>query len=120
MKLRIRGNSLRLRLSQSEVTALVEDGKVEDAISFGGPRLVYALHLANDLKEIGATFVESRILVAVPGDRGRRWAESDDVGIEHDDGTLRILVEKDFACLRPREGEGDEDAFPHPKAERAD
>ena len=116
MKLRSRGNSLRLRLSQSEVVKLVEDGKVEDAISFGGPRLVYALHLANDLKEVGATFVESRIIVAVPADRGRRWADSEDVGIEHDDGVLRILVEKDFACLKPRENEGDEDAFPNPKA----
>ena len=27
---------------------------------------------------------------------------------------LRVLVEKDFACLTVREGEDDEDAFPNP------
>ena len=30
------------------------------------------------------------------------------------DEPLRILVEKDFACLVEREGEDDSDAFPHP------
>ena len=30
--------------------------------------------------------------------------------------TLRILVEKDFACLSERPGEDDSDAFPHPDA----
>jgi hypothetical protein len=29
---------------------------------------------------------------------------------------LKILVEKDFACLAPREGEDESDMFPHPKA----
>jgi hypothetical protein len=27
---------------------------------------------------------------------------------------LRILVEKDFACLAPREGEDESDMFPNP------
>ena len=34
-----------------------------------------------------------------------------------DDGAkLAILVEKDFACLAPREGEDESDMFPHPDA----
>jgi hypothetical protein len=28
--------------------------------------------------------------------------------------SLQILVEKDFACLTPRKGEDDGDAFPNP------
>ena len=31
-----------------------------------------------------------------------------------DGGVLNILVEKDFACLAPREGEDESDMFPHP------
>jgi len=29
---------------------------------------------------------------------------------------LSILVEKDFACLAPREGEDETDMYPNPKA----
>ena len=33
-----------------------------------------------------------------------------------DDGDLlKILVEKDFACLAPREGEDETDMYPHPQ-----
>jgi hypothetical protein len=32
------------------------------------------------------------------------------------DGSLRITLEKDFACLAPREGEDESDNFPHPQA----
>lgn len=28
--------------------------------------------------------------------------------------TLRILIEKDFSCLEPRDGEEDTDTFAHP------
>lgn len=114
MKLRIRGNSLRLRLSQKEVTQLAEEGRVEDAIAFGPTKLVYALALGD---QMGATFDGARIVVTLATKDGREWATSEgQVGIERDDGTLRILVEKDFACLKPREGEDDEDAYPNPSA----
>ncbi len=36
-------------------------------------------------------------------------------GRDVDDGdSLKILVEKDFACLAPREGEDESDMYPHP------
>ena len=49
-----------------------------------------------------------------------QWADSEQVSIEAvqtiDDGSeLKILVEKDFACLTPREGEDESDLFPHPE-----
>jgi hypothetical protein len=61
----------------------------------------------------------SRIELALPADTVRRWAESETVAIEGEqpaaDGRrLRILVEKDFACLKERPGEDDADAFPNP------
>jgi hypothetical protein len=123
MKLRIRGNSLRLRLTRAEVDGLAKDGRVEDAIAFGpGPaeRLVYAVVLgATDT--VTAAWSAGVITVVLPEGVARDWAASERVGIEHDQvlgaaGALRIVVEKDFACLAPREGEGDEEAFPNPNA----
>jgi hypothetical protein len=34
--------------------------------------------------------------------------------LEH--GVLRILVEKDFTCVEPRDGEDQSDLYPNPKA----
>lgn len=114
MKLRIRGNSLRLRLSQREVTLLAEEGRVEDWIAFGPTKLTYVL-TTSPVDRIGATYESDRIVVTLPTESAKKWTSSDDVGVEHDDGALRILVEKDWSCLKPREGEDDTDAFPHPQ-----
>ena len=44
MKLRIQGNSLRLRLTQKEVAQLCEWGRVESVVEFSpGQELVYLL-----------------------------------------------------------------------------
>lgn len=120
MKLRIRGNSLRLRLSQREVAELAEQGTVQDAISFAvGSRLVYALRASDDAPAPFAHLEGARIDVTLPASVARAWTSTDQVGIEAeqplgDGGVLRILVEKDFACLKPRAGEDDADAYPHP------
>jgi hypothetical protein len=123
MKLRIRGNSLRLRLTRTEVDALANDGRVEDAIAFApgeSNRLVYAI-VAREANGVSAEWTGRAMTVTLPSSLARDWATSERVGIEHeqpigDAGTLRILVEKDFACLTPRKGEDDENAFPNPNA----
>jgi hypothetical protein len=113
MKLRIRGNSIRLRLSQTEVDDLASKGRVEEATVFpGGERFVYSLACV-DGEEIGARFAGGSMEVTVPRARVRAWAASDEVGIESD-GALRILIEKDFQCLTPKKDEDDSDAFPNP------
>ena len=50
------------------------------------------------------------------------WATTDQVSMQGkqvlDDGSkLQILVEKDFACLAPRDDEDGFDMFPHPDAD---
>jgi hypothetical protein len=124
MKLRIRQNTIRLRLTQGEVAAVVERGAVEESTHFGTATFVYALRadlpagapLAASLESVGTTKVI--MVVRVAGDVARAWASGDDVGFEGSAGALRVLVEKDFACLKPRGGntggEDDEDAFPNP------
>jgi hypothetical protein len=129
MKLRLRGGSLRLRLGQAEVSSLVADGRVEERVPFGpGGVLVYAIKSDDRATAIEAQLSQvaggPRIEVVVPRARAASWAASEDVGLEasqpiEGSDPLKILVEKDFACLKPRAGEGDEDAFPHPGAASA-
>lgn len=121
MKLRIRGDSLRLRLSQAEIARLRETGEVGDCIRFGDRSLDYVL-VSADIDAPRARFDGDRIEVAVPHDVARRWAETEQVGIEAEQAVasgavLRLLIEKDFKCLAPRPGEDDSDAFPNPDSE---
>lgn len=113
MKLRIRGDSLRLRLTRGEVAALAAEGRVEETTSFGGGAVLrYAITLGDVL---GAKLDGSKIEVTVARETAERWARSDEVGIEGAQDALRILIEKDWSCLKPRDGEDDADAFPHPR-----
>ena len=120
MKLRLQGNSLRLRLRQGEVRRLVERGLVEERTEFAESAFVYALRVA-DASEIGADIGRNRIEVIVPRGVAREWASGEQVGIEGSQptpggGVLRILVEKDFECIDAPPGESQEDAYPNPRA----
>jgi hypothetical protein len=113
MKLRFHANSLRLRLSRSEVTRLAEIGRVEETIAFApGKDLSYTVE-SGPSAAVVAELEGSRIRVLLPANVAKNWIESDQTGIEGGDGTLRVLVEKDFQCLH-RESEEDADAFANP------
>lgn len=114
MKLRIRGDTLRLRLTKPEVARLAEVGLVEDATAFpGGKKLVYALELAGDA--VSASFADGRILIRVPPEAGRAWSASDEVGVASAAGvTPSVLVEKDWSCVKPRSDEDPAEMYPHP------
>lgn len=115
MKLRLHDNSLRLRLSQSEVARLHDTGKVEDLVVFQpGNELLYSIETAA-AQETTATLENAKIRVILPTQVAMQWIESDQPGIEASTGTLRLLIEKDFQCLH-REPQPGEDAFPNPLA----
>jgi hypothetical protein len=120
VKLRIRGDSLRLRLTRGEVDQLRATDEVRETVRFGPRALDYVLRCA-ELDAPRARFEDDAIVVELPRAAAHAWADTDQVGIEAeqalDDGALRLLIEKDFKCLAPREGEDDSDAFPHPGAE---
>ncbi|HEX5765017.1 MAG TPA: hypothetical protein VFY27_05575 [Woeseiaceae bacterium] len=119
MKLRIQDNSIRLRLTRSEVDELSADGSVTASVSFpDGATLEYSLETSSLTGQPRAQFSSDRLVVQIPEAVARRWAVTEEVSITGgqplEDGALSILVEKDFACLTPREGEDDSDMFPHP------
>lgn len=122
MKLRMKNNSVRLRLTRTETARFAETGRVEETIEFGlepFQKLVYALEADSEIAEPQAFVENNRITVLIPKTRADEWARTTQIGIETEqtigDGkTLRLLIEKDFACLEPRPGDDDRDAFPHP------
>ena len=118
MKLRIRGNSIRLRLTRGEVEEFGKTGRVEESVDFGtgNSKFTYAVETLNGDEKIFAVFDNERLCVYVPEAIVRDWVKSNDVGIEGGNGGPRILIEKDFACLKERPGESDSDAFPNPTA----
>ena len=123
MKLRIRGNSIRLRLTQSEVSQLVSNRRVESKVSFGNKdedQLTYTVTATDNVNELTARFRNNEIAIFVPEVVVTEWASTETVGIEAmqqtRDSELSILIEKDFACLKPRAGEDDTDTFTNPLA----
>jgi hypothetical protein len=120
MKLRIKGDSLRLRVSPSEMSRLLESGRVAETIHFGpGPedQLTYALEHAPQAVEISVRSRPQEVAVIVSTRRAQAWARGAEVGIygESSAGTtsLELAVEKDFACL-DKPGEENLDTFPNP------
>jgi hypothetical protein len=119
VKLRIKGDSLRLRLTQGEMRTLAEQGAVEDRVSFpAGAALRYRLRADKDTQSISASYASDLIDILVPRPLAERWCGTDLVTLSASQATasgeLRVVLEKDWACLAPREGEDESDNFPHP------
>lgn len=123
MKLRIRDNSVRLRLERSEVDTLRDRHKVTASTQFAaGAEFAYAVESDAGCDTPAAEFSSNTIVVRLPAAAVVTWANSEQVSIAGKqaapgDATLSILVEKDFACLAPRDGEDESDMFPHPQAD---
>lgn len=123
MKLRIRDNSVRVRLTRGEVNTLRDTGLVSSRTGFpGGREFQYVVESSPASVKPGAFLSEGVVTVRLPETTVIAWAGSEQVSIEGelllDEGDkLAILVEKDFACLAPREGEDESDMFPHPNAD---
>jgi hypothetical protein len=126
MKLRIRDNSVRLRLTRGEVDILRDVELVAGRTDFpGGHEFRYVVESSPDSVKPEASFARNTVTVRLPERTVLAWANSEQVSIVGeqllDNGeSLAILVEKDFACLAPREGEDDSDAFAHPEADTDD
>lgn len=123
LKLRIRDNSIRLRLSQTEVESVNANGLVRGRVPFAGSNSFdYVLESSPATVRPEAHISNNVLTVRIPQLDIKQWAESEQVSIASDqvlDGgeQLKILIEKDFACLAAREGEDESDMFPHPDAD---
>ena len=116
MKLRIKGNTIRFRLTQTEIDTIAS-GAVEDKTQFpGGNALVYKIQTGHAFT---AEFTERTVLITAPFQVIKEWATSDKVSIEKsielENGTkLEVSLEKDFKCLTERPKEDESDMYPNP------
>ena len=123
MKLRIRENTIRLRLKRAEVDQLASGRSIVEQTRFPDSVLTYRLDVSDDAG-FSASFQDGNLAISLPQSEVTQWAQNDQVSIvaEQDLGNsdaLSLLIEKDFKCLAPghhRPGEDDADTYPHPDA----
>ena len=123
MKLRIKGNSLRLRVSRTEIERLLRRERLEDTIQFApqaDAKLTYALEQASSVSLPTVRYTEGKVTVVIPADLAENWCTTEMVGIAESVnlgafGSLELVIEKDFACL-DRSEEENQDTFANPHA----
>ena len=120
MKLRLKADSVRLRLGPAEVDDLARTGLVTAATHFGpAATLAYSLAVSPDAAAVTVAFSDGHLRVTLPAAAARRWAAAaDQVSVRGDqdagDGRrLSVLIEKDFECLHGEDAA--DDAFPNPE-----
>jgi len=119
MKIRIRANAVRIRLTKSEVHQLCTLGSVEEITSFAEKHFSYGVWLSKEHDQLHASFKDNRISLLLPEKQGRNWHLNEEIGFQNEmelagGNRLSLLLEKDFTCLSPR-GEDETDNYLNPK-----
>jgi len=122
MKLRLLDNSIRLRLSRNEVVAADEQGIVEGQTSFpDGSVFTFALEALKNSSDASASYASDRMVVKLPAPEISAWASDEAAVSLHGElelplgGHLKLLVEKDFKCVSPRNDEDQSNLFLDPE-----
>lgn len=103
MKIRIKGNTLRIRLSKSEVAEFDKNGYIQEQTRFATGTFTYALKCYNGA-EMNAIFEQGTVTMLLPESMKNEWINTERVGFEAavsvaESETLQLLLEKDFKCL---------------------
>jgi hypothetical protein len=114
MKIRIKGNALRYRLTRSDLDKFSAEGYIEETIDFGRQTLTYALQ-QNRLSNLSVVFEDNKITLFMPFAMVNEWSLTEKVGFRYEDNGLFLLVEKDFKCLDDVM-EDQSDNYPNPLA----
>jgi hypothetical protein len=112
MKLRIKGNSIRFRLTRSEVDRLAVEFKISEKVEFGDQPLLYCVR-CSDEHELTASFKDHTVILDLPKMMVQELVSTDRVGFKGQSGAISLLVEKDFTCLDNVE-EDQSDNYPNP------
>lgn len=105
MKIRIKGNSIRLRLTKTDIKNLKENGRVDEQTVLGENQIfAYSLEKNENLNAISAHFEQGKIKVLLPKKETEILTETDEITIRgnQENGTehgLFLLIEKDLKCL---------------------
>jgi len=102
---------------QGEVDELVAHKMIEEKVDLMNGQFGYVLKVG---EKFWATSENGKVVISVPNDVAANWSKSEDLSIDHflelpNGEKLRLLIEKDLACLTDRPHEDESDAFPNPK-----
>jgi len=119
MKIRIKGNSIRYRLTKSEVAAVCHVGYASDFVTFPQQLLTYNLIVQEQSQPLTVTFEDNVITLSLSKQLSLDWDTNQTVGFSHvlllpNDKKLMLLVEKDFTCM-DNTLEDQSDNYPNPK-----
>lgn len=119
MKIRIKGNSIRYRLTKSEVEKFCNTGSYEEITDFGHSKFKYCLKSKEGIDTMEATFNDNTITLFLEKTKSENWHRSNKVGFKHhfrtqNETELFLLLEKDFVCL-DETIEDQSDNYPNPK-----
>lgn len=120
MKLRIYGNSIRLRLNRREVGEFAATARLEQAFEYGpgaGDRLLYALEASKSAPETAVRVAGQTITIILPVALAQAWTNTERVAVTVDvtldaDKRMTVLVEKEFRRLHG--ANNDPDLYPNP------
>ncbi|MGB7395429.1 MAG: hypothetical protein WA913_13640 [Pricia sp.] len=119
MKIRIKRNSIRFRLTKSEVAEFCEKGYIEERTVFEDAAFVYGIQMVENVEGLSAELKDGKILLKVSENMSADWDATNKVGFEdtfslQNGDALHLLLEKDFTCMDDR-GEDESDNYPNPK-----
>nr|WP_235843153.1 hypothetical protein [Maribacter hydrothermalis] len=66
MKIHIKGDFIRFRLTQTEVKTLSEDGEIFDSTNFGAVKFYYGVILNKHIENLKVSFENYTIILEVP------------------------------------------------------
>lgn len=122
MKIRIKGNSVRYRLSKTEVKKISEGIEVREETHFpNGTIFTYLLACKSGIENLQAHFENNILRIDIPTNEATHWYNNDKIGhanrLNLENGSqLALLIEKDFQCLDETH-EDQTDNYPNPLAE---
>ncbi|MBX2934515.1 MAG: hypothetical protein KF825_09730 [Ferruginibacter sp.] len=104
MKLRIKANSVRIRLTKTEVSKLTNEGYLQETTVLPGQSFVYALKSDENVTTLTIVFEDNLLTMIVPKSFTTNWYNNDIVGLDawiqvNENKKLYLLLEKDFVCL---------------------
>lgn len=119
MKIRIKGNSVRFRLTRSEVETFCEMGSYSEETRFKGSTFTYKLAAKAGISALEAAFESNTIFMFLPEAETKVWVKSTRVGYDNtmilpNGEQLYLLLEKDFVCM-DETVEDQSDNYPNPK-----
>lgn len=125
MKIRIKGNSVRLRLTKTEVETFGKTGEFKEETHLLGGVFQYLLKASSSHSTLAAEWESNSIVFYMPSALAESWVNSNDIGHQHKltipatdtqlEQELFLLIEKDFVCL-DNTFEDQSDNYPNPNA----